>query len=691
MQEKIFVISTKNTHYVIGVDSNGNLQHLHWGRKAKESDYCFGIFGDYNSNHSSLDMINQEYTPFGGTMYRPYAFKCEYFDKCRDTVLKFDSAQENDGALDITLKDSVYSLYITLCYRYSSDNDIITRFVKIGNKSQNDIRIDRLMTAEISLPGEDEYDVTNTNGGWGSELQLETQKLKNGTLTFESRKGITGHTNSPFVIMSQNANEDSGDVYFAALGYGGNFKIEVNRDYIYKTRAYLGVSDFDFSYILKAGETFECPKVYMGYCSGFAQMSNMMNRFAIDNILPKDFAHKPLPVLYNSWEATGFDVNTEHQLKLAKIAKSIGCELFVMDDGWFGQRKDDHAGLGDWYVNEEKFPGGIDELIKGVNDLGMDFGLWFEPEMVNPDSDLYRAHPEWTYHYDNRTPSLMRNQLVLNITKPEVQQYVFNCLDSMLSKHNIRYIKWDMNRPFSEIGAENLENQKELWYRHTQAVYSIADRLKEKYPYLQLEACASGGGRADYGAMSHFDMVWTSDNTDPVDRLDIQRGFSMIYPIKCMRAWVTDWNSDTRPVSLDFRFNSSMQGSLSIGSNLLKYSDEELEKCRKYIALYKDIREVVQFGDLYRLKNYSENGFYVNQYVSADKSKSVVFICTSVNSMFNRQFKTIRLKGLDETADYRLKNENGEIVKSGAYFNNACIDVNIGKALDSKIWILEKI
>lgn len=688
MQEKIFVISTKNTHYVVGVDGDGNLQHLHWGKKARETDYSFGLNGEYNSN---LDMIKQEYTVFGGTMYRPCSFKCEYIDKCRDTLMKFDSAQEGDGSLDITLKDNAYSLYVTLCYRYSNDSDVITRFVKIENKSQNEIKIHRLMSAEISLPGEEAYDVTNTIGGWGSELQLETQTLKNGTVSFESRKGITGHTNSPFVILSQNADEDNGEVYFACLGYGGNFKIEVNRDYMYKTRAYLGLSDFDFSYNLKAGEIFESPKAYIGYCNGFAQMSNMMNRFAVDNILPKDFAHKPLPVLYNSWEATEFDVNTEHQLKLARLAKSIGCELFVMDDGWFGQRKNDHAGLGDWYVNEEKFPNGIDELINGVNDLGMDFGLWFEPEMVNPDSDLYRAHPDWTYHYDSRTPSLVRNQLVLNITKPEVEQYIFDCLDSMLSNHNIRYIKWDMNRPFSEIGAENLENQQELWYLHTKAVYSIADRLKEKYPYLQLEACASGGGRADYGALSHFDMVWTSDNTDPVDRLDIQRGFSMVYPIKCMRAWVTDWNSSTRPVSLDFRFNSSMQGSLSIGSNLLNYSDEELEKSRKYIAFYKNIREVVQFGDLYRLKNYGENGFYANQYVSADRSKSVVFICTSANSMFNRQYKSIRLKGLDENADYRLKADNCEIVKSGAYFNSVPIDVNIWRALDSKIWLLEKV
>lgn len=691
MSSNLFVIETKNTHYVMGTDSKGVLRHIHWGKKAPREDYFVSPEWERNSNHSELDYISEEYSPFGGTRYRNCAFKCEYFDKCRDTVLTFDSADEGEGFLDITLSDRAYNISVVLSYRWSGESDIITRYVTVKNNSDKQLKIEKLMSAELTLESEEIYDITNTNGSWAGEFQLETSPFKAGSIRFETHRGTAGHVNSPFLILSKNANEDDGEVYFAALGWGGNFKMEAQRDFIGITRVTLGLNDFDFSLILDSGESFTSPKAYIGYTTGFAEMSNQMNEFALDNILPKSFARKPLPVLYNSWEATGFDVSTEHQLKLAKIAADIGCELFVMDDGWFGQRKNDWAGLGDWYVNREKFPNGIDELIEGVNKLGMDFGLWFEPEMVNADSDLYRSHPDWVYHYDTREPSFLRHQLVLNMTIPEVQEYVFSVMDDMLSEHNIKYIKWDMNRPFSEIGAPNLENQRDLWYLHTKAVYDIADRLKEKYPYLQIEACSSGGGRAEYGALGHFDMAWTSDNTDPVDRLEIQRGFSMLYPRKSMRAWVTDWNSGSRPTSLDFRFNVSMQGSLSIGSNLLRYSDEDIEKCKRYIAFYKDIRELVQFGKLYRLKNYRDDGMYANQYVDEDKSRSVVFICSNSNSFFNKQFKSIRLKGLDENARYRIKLPDGDIEKSGAYLMNKALKLRLDRPLQSIIWEIEKI
>ena len=690
MVKKIFVIETKNTHYVMGVSEKGILRHLHWGKKACVDDYNISPEWERNSNHSELDYISEEYSPFGGTRYRSCAFKCEYYDKCRDTVLTFKDANQSDGALDITISDEAYSIDIVLSYRWSSENDIITRYATVINNSEHDLTIEKLMSAEVMLPSEDIYDITNTNGSWAGEFQLETSPFKAGSIRFETHRGTTGHVNSPFLILSKNATEDFGDVYFVALGWGGNFKMEAQRDFIGMTRVTLGLNDFDFSKILHAGESITTPKAYIGYTNGFAEMSNQMNDFAINNILPKNFARKPLPVLYNSWEATGFDVNVEGQLKLAKIAADIGCELFVMDDGWFGQRKNDWAGLGDWYVNEEKFPNGIDELIDGVNALGMDFGLWFEPEMVNEDSDLYREHPEWVYHYDKRKPSLLRHQLVLNLTMPEVKQYVFDVMDKMLEKHNIKYIKWDMNRPFSEIGAPNLENQRDLWYLHTLAVYEVADRLKAKYPDLQIEACSSGGGRAEYGALEHFDMAWTSDNTDPVDRLEIQRGFSMLYPRKSMRAWVTDWNSHSRPTSLDFRFNVSMQGSLSIGSNLLEYSAEDIEKCKYYIAMYKEIRELVQFGKLYRLKNYRDDGMSANQYVSADKSESVLFICSAATSFFNRQFKSFNLKGLDENAKYKVTMPDGEMIRSGSYLMNVPHPIRLEDPLKSVIWRIKK-
>lgn len=685
MQKQVYVIETKNTQYVIGIDSNGRVRHLHWGNKVKVEDFDIPDIWEQNSNHAGFDYTNFEYTVFGGTMYRNCAFKCEYFDKCRDSVFKFACADESDNSLDIIMTDKAYDIDIVLSYRFSKEHDIITRFVTVKNNSTHSLKIDKLMSAELSLPSDMPYDVINPNGSWGAEFVPVKTQLNNGTITFESRKGTTGHTNSPYAIMSQNATEDYGNVYYGVLGYGGSFKVEIQRDFVNKTRAMLGMSDFDFSYILPAGDSITTPKAYIGFANGYAQMSNTMNRFAVQNVLPKQFADKPLPVLYNSWEATEFNINVEQQLKLAKIASEIGCELFVMDDGWFGKRNNDRAGLGDWFVNDEKFPNGIDELIDGVNALGMDFGLWFEPEMIQVDSDLFRAHPDWTYHYDTREANELRHQLVLNITKPEVHQYVFDVMDKMLEKHNIKYIKWDMNRPFSEIGAENLDNPQELWYRHTMAVYDIADRLKAKYPYLQLEACSSGGGRGELGALEHFDMVWTSDNTDPVDRLDIQNGFSLVYPIKCMRAWVTDTNLTRRPVSLDFRFNVSMQGSLSVGSNLLHFSDEDIATSKKYIALYKEIRELVQFGDFYRLKTYNDNGFYATQYVNDDKSESVVFINSDANSFFNKQFRTISLKGLDDNKKYRVVFDDKEIIKSGACLMNFTFDIRLYKPLDGKI------
>lgn len=686
---KNYFINTENTTYAIGVDDKGIVRHLYWGRRIEDEMLEIPDIWDTNSNHSDMDNAVTEYTAFGGKMYRECALKCRYSDGCRDCVLKFKSASQSDNELIITLEDGVYSFEVELHYITYPDSDVITRFARLKNKSDNDILIEKMMSAEISLPSELPYEVINTNGSWGGEFQLEGETLKTGSVVFESRKGTTGLTNQPTFIAHQGANEDFGTVYYAALGYSGSFKVEAQRDFKGITRAMLGVNDFDFSYTLKAGQELEAPFVYMGISNGFAEMSNEMSRFAINHILPCAYAEKPLPVLYNSWEATAFDVNTKGQLELAKKAAELGCELFVMDDGWFGKRNSDRAGLGDWFVNEEKFPNGLDELINGVNTLGMDFGLWFEPEMVQRDSDLFRAHPDWIYHYPTRENNELRNQLVLNLTKPEVEQYVFDCMDKMLEKHNIRYIKWDMNRPFSEVGAENLENAQELWLRHTNAVYAIADRLKNKYPYLQLEACASGGGRADLGALGHFDMVWTSDNTDPLDRLVIQQGFSMLYPIKCMRAWVTDWNDNRRPVSLDFRFASSMQGSLSIGANLNEYSELDMEKAKKYIALYKEIRPIVQLGRLYRLRNENAHGYWANEYVV--DNEAVLFVMTTALTLDNRHHKTLNLRGLDEKARYSYTVDGREFVHSGAYLMSGGLSLELYNPFDAKIIRIKKV
>ena len=690
----VFILETKNTHYVMAVDKEGVLTHLHWGDKCAIEDYAPIYKGnESSSNHSARDLSKTEYIPYGGIVYRPPAFMATYADGCRESLLTykdFNVSETEDGfMLEIILEDKPYKLDVSLCYKLRDETDIIERFTKIRNSSDSDVILNKISSGEFNFPSRRPYTSTNFNGAWVAEFRKETSVVNNGVLTYDSRKGGSNHTVNPVFILSQDADEKHGDVFFGALGWTGNFKTEISRDFAGITRAVIGINDFDFSYNLHAGEEFITPSVYCGHTKGFAEMSNQMNAFASEYILPKRFSKEPLPVLYNSWEATWFNVSCEGQQKLAEMAADIGCELFVMDDGWFGQRKDDWAGLGDWYVNKEKFPEGLKPLIDKVKSLGMKFGLWFEPEMVNPDSDLYRKHPDWAYHYDTRESDLFRHQLALNLTREDVQEHVFRSMDDMLCEYDISYIKWDMNRAYSQTGAQNLDNPQELWYRHIKAVYEIADRLKAKHPDLQIECCASGGGRVDYGSLSHFDMVWTSDNTDPLDRLEIQDGFSLLYPIKCMRAWVTDTGRDVRPNDWDFRFNVTMQGSLSIGGDLSKYSQEVLDLHKKYIALYKEIRSTVQFGRFYRLANYEKDKFYATQYV--DDEQSVVFLCKGPNIFFNDNFIHINLNGLDKDAKYAFEYDGKEVIYSGAYLMNVGLDFEIWWALQSRILVLKKV
>ena len=683
-ENNIFVLETKNTHYVIGVDRYGHNRHLHWGKKCDINDYFIEYIGDENSNHTMLDDYHQEYTPFGGTMYRDCTVKAEFSDKCREISLKYDGYMLDGNTLSLTFSDKVYPLEIILNYKAGDDDDIITRWITVKNNGTDKICFEKLFSAEYNLPSKNPYTFKNTNGAWGAEFLETNSVLEGGSTVFESRRGTSGHNQSPYFIAYQNADEKSGDVYFAVLAYSGSFKVSASRDLFGTTRVILGMNDFDFAYELLGGESFNTPEVYSGYVQGFGEMSRQINKFAVKNILPKSFSEKALPVLYNSWEATEFNVNAQNQIGLAERAAEMGVELFVMDDGWFGKRNNDRAGLGDWFVNKEKFPNGLDELINRVNGLGMDFGIWVEPEMVNADSDLFRAHPDWAYHYDTRTASELRHQLVLNMTRNDVQEYIFGVLDDLLSNHNIKYIKWDMNRPLSETGAENLPCPQMLWYLHTKAVYDIVDKLKAKHPDTAFESCSSGGGRSDLGALKHFDQAWTSDNTDAVDRMVIQKGYSLTRPIKTMRAWVTDIAWIIKPATLDFRFNIAMQGSLGIGGNLLKYSDEDLKLCKKYISLYKEIRELVQFGDLYRIMDIDKDEISVNQYVNGEKTESVVFIAANGTRFYKKKVPLI-FDGLDENRRYTLTIGGKQYEKSGSYLMNVGIDIMVRGAYYNEI------
>lgn len=685
-RENIFVLETENYQYVLGVGSDGLLRHLHWGEKVQPGDFEIKVFDDINSNHSYLDTMCQEYSPFGSKLFRDCAFKCRFGDGVRDAVLVFKDYVISDNTLKIFLDDIHYRLEAELLYTVYEDCDVMGRKVIIRNTGEECIECEKVMSAELSFPEKCEYEIINTNGTWWGEYQVVKERLSGGTLAFESRKGTSAHCNAPFFIAKPCLDEGGEKTLFGALEYSGSFKVSVSRDGFNVTRAMVGVNDFDFIVSLKSGEEFSAPWVYFGCTESVDEVSRIMNRFALKYVFPEQFREKPLPVLYNSWEATGFDVTAESQKKLAEKAAKTGAEVFVMDDGWFGERKDDFAGLGDWYVNKKKFPNGLSELIDYVNGLGMDFGIWIEPEMVNPDSDLYREHPDWIYNFKTRTPSEMRNQLVLNLTKPQVKEFVFNFIDKLLSENNIKYIKWDMNRPISEPGAENLRDGRELWFRHTMAVYEIVDKLKEKYPETQFEACASGGGRCDYGAFRHFDEIWTSDNTKPVDRIEIQNGYALINPTKAMRAWVTD--SSDAPLS--FKFNISMQGALGLGMNLLDSSEEELACMKKYVEIYKENREVIQFGDRYGLMNLKDHMLNVNEFVNVKKSKAIIFAACVNTKFLHRSFK-IKLKGLEANSRYSVEIGEDRFEKSGSYLMNVGIERDFGGDYKNEIWTVNKI
>lgn len=689
LKDDIFVLETKNTHYVFGIDKSGYNRHIHWGKKCDTEDYCLTETDDENSNHTRLDEYRQELTPFGETVYRDCDIKAQFADNCREISLKYNGYDLKENALSVSFCDKFYPLQITLNYKIFENSDIIKRWTTVKNTGCEKIEFDKISSAQFTLPSVKPYKFKNTNGAWGGEFIETDILLDGGYAVYESRKGASNHNNSPYFIAYQNADEKSGDVYFASLAYSGNFKISCCRDLYGITRVILGMNDFDFSFTVNGGEKIDTPPVYCGYVQGFGEMTRQMNRLAVAHLLPKQFNNEELPVLYNSWEATEFDVNAKQQIKLAEYAAKIGVELFVMDDGWFGKRQNDRAGLGDWYVNEEKFPNGLDELINRVNELGMDFGIWIEPEMVNPDSDLYRAHPDWAYHYPHREGCQLRHQLVLNMTRSDVQEYIFTAIDNLLSSHNIKYIKWDMNRPFSETGAENLDNPKMYSYLHTMAVYSIVDRLKNLHPDVAIESCASGGGRCDLGALSHFDQAWTSDNTDAVDRITIQKGYSLIRPVKTMRAWVTDIAGINKPCSLDFRFAVAMQGALGIGGDLTKYSDTDLEICKKNIELYKKIRHLVQFGNLYRILDIETDEVSLNQYVSDDCTQSVAFLVARGTRFFKKRIP-VCFDGLDSKKHYSLTLQGKGYKKSGAYLMNVGIPIHIHGADYNEIILINE-
>lgn len=674
--QNIFSIETKNTSYIFGVDNLGLIRHLYWGNRIDNiNDFQMPVLNEVSTNDPVHEITPEEFPVHGGLRYKETCLKVNFSDKTREIVLRYEGYEINEQELIIKLKDNHYDFDVNLHYRSHYDYDLMERWVEIVNNTKDQVLVEKIHSAQFHIPYEG-LNFSNTRGHWGAEQQRFTQKMSFGKVVIENRRGISTHNHNPHFILDKDATESTGEVYFGALKLSGNFKGVVEQTQYGETLVQMGINEFDFELSLEAGKNFIAPAIICGYTSrGFERMSHNLHKFANDNILRSGLR----PVLYNSWEATEFKVTCNEQIKLAKKAKEIGAELFVVDDGWFGERDCIDNGLGDWYVNEEKFPNGLKPLIDEVKGLDMKFGIWVEPEMVNPLASLYKEHPDWIYNYETRVSDTSRGQYVLNMTKKEVKEFVYQMLDNLLSSYEIDYIKWDANRPISQAGVE-----KDIWYKHIEAIYDIVKELKKKHPDVLFEACASGGGRTDYGILGIFDDFWTSDNTDAYDRLKIQNSYSYIYPIKAMRAWVTDCPNflSQRVIPMKFRYHSAMMGTLGIGCNILKLSEDEIELSKEMINEYKNIRHIVQEGSFYRLENTSENDYALFQYV---KEGEVLLFAFLPQSKLGHRDARVKLRGLDGDKIYKFQINEEEFEKSGSYLMNQGIDIKLIGDYDSKI------
>ncbi len=696
--KKTWILRTGANAYALGVNQRGELQTLYWGGPLwRADDIPEAREGPERSSFDpSQSSTNEEYIGWGGSRYLEPSLKVTRADGIRDLVLHYASHTIQGNQLNIVLKDVRDDLFVTLSYLVYPREGVIRKQAKLENRSNQPLTVESFQSGVWYLPHGEGYRLSYLTGRWAGETQLTREDIHTGSKVIESRKGHTSHNANPWFAIDEGgvATEESGRVWFGALGWSGNWRFTIEQTPYSQVRVTGGWNNFDFAYLVKPGDSLETPPFYGGFSAkGFGEASRILHRFERAQILPHGTKARLRPVLYNSWEATEFAVDEPGQRALAAKAAKLGVELFVMDDGWFGKRNDDHAGLGDWTVNPAKFPQGLKPLIDNVKSLGMEFGLWVEPEMINPNSDLYRAHPDWAMHFGDRPRTELRNQLVLNMARDDVKEYILGVLDKLATDYPIRYFKWDMNRPFAEPGWEGVPEQKELWVKYVRNVYEIFDRLRAKHPNLEIESCSGGGGRVDLGILQRVEEVWTSDNTEAFDRLRIQEGFSQAYAPKIMSAWVTDVpNMNGRSTPLKYRFLVAMQGALGIGANLNKWQAADDALATQMVAYYKKIRGTVQEGNLYRLLSPRVGELTANQYVSEDGRQSVLFAFLH-SQQYRQSPPAIRLAGLDPKAVYRVQvlGDSASQSLSGAYLMEQGIAVRLSGDYDSTSVLLERL
>ncbi|RYM02893.1 alpha-galactosidase [Sporolactobacillus sp. THM7-7] len=682
-KRKQFHLQSGETSYVIQI-VRGYPLHLYWGKKLSayrgqpESFFkkrSFAPYADPQHPEFSLDTLPLEYPGYGNGDYRHPAYQVQLVNGSTVSDLRFAGHRTYPGkeklpglpatyvaddaeaeSLDIFLNDPVTHLAVTLTYTVFRDFDAITRSVRFENKGKEALRLLRALSASVDFR-DDRFEVMTFYGSHNFERNISRRPLQMETLSVESRRGASSPQHDPlFALLRPNTDEDQGEAFGFSLVYSGNFSAEIEVDQFHTTRTSIGIHPFDFSWKLEPGESFQTPEVVMVHSTkGLGGMSRTYNRLYRTRLARGKYRDRPRPTLINNWEATYFKLNEKKLLAIAAEAKKAGIELFVLDDGWFGRRDNDKSSLGDWVVDRRKLPHGLDWLAGRMNDMGLMFGLWFEPEMVSPNSDLYRRHPDWCLHVPNRPRTLTRFQLVLDLSRADVRAYLIDSLTKVLSGANIQYVKWDMNRHMTEIGSASLpaDRQRETAHRYILGLYSVIETLTERFPDILFESCSSGGGRFDPGMLHYMPQTWASDNTDAASRLKIQYGTSIIYPAIAIGAHVSAVPNHQvgRVTSLDMRGHVAMCGNFGYELDLTKLSDQEKKIIKKQVAFYKEIRPLIQFGDFYRI----ENPFVGNEaawcFVSGDRSEAVGFFFRVLSDPA-QPIRYFIFKGLDPDALY---------------------------------------
>lgn len=694
----IFKIDTANSSYVMALQNN-ILYHIYWGKKIsnieRTLDQMIPLKG---SSFSALDedvrwgrssdIMPMEYPTYGSPDLRTPALHIRYDDGTSATALRYKShkitkgkpilkglpatyveGDDNVETLSITLVDEFRKIEVILNYTCWYDYDAIARSNVIINHSKKPLSVISAYSTAFDITDCTDYDMLNLFGVWGRERSPERLTLRHGIQMIDSKRGASSHNQNPFLaVLSKNSDEKQGDVFGVNLIYSGNFAGGVEMDGYNTGRLFMGINPFDFGYMVNSDEEFFTPEAVMVYSnSGLSGMSRLYHNLYRNRICRGKYRDIERPVLINNWEATYFDFDEEKLVCIANKAKDIGVDLFVLDDGWFRVRDCEIGSLGDWKVNKKKLPNGLNGLCEKINELGIKFGLWFEPEMVSEDSDLFRQHPDWCLHIDGKKSSLGRNQLTLDLSRKEVREYIIGFLSSILDSANIEYIKWDMNRHMSEIGSSGFssEHQSEIAHRYILGLYEILETITQKYPNVLFEGCSGGGGRFDAGMLYYMPQIWTSDVTDAKERLKLQYGTSIVYPYSSMGAHVSAVPNHQvyRTTPFEMRGNVALVGQFGYELDISKLSEEELEMCKKQIAFYKKYGSFIHNADCYRICSPFESDISVIEFLSKDKSMVIVNIA-SCNALPNAPFTRIKLQGLDEDAVYSNIDNNIQMTGS---------------------------